>query len=321
MVCATRLRQSALSSFFKMASKKALNNFGTRIVYRSGEEDIPVNTDVAATRVVEEAALKYLPVLHFYCRTIDISPRKRNIKALGDGVGRMRLGNIQRGEPMKPRVQFKSSEDMKKLHENASAAADHIVNSMKSWVAKVRNFVEKQQQKTKDPEDFVIIKDKKEKDTDPFAWAARFVQILLVPELAMNDTNVSHEGNEVFFDLVQNIVSIIEEGSARAADLIDNAIAMHTQGQVSEEKSSQSSQSSSNVSPTPSLSDISAACSSEGEPASVDNETEEWKAFFDEPFEDAVLIEGKLDEDSDISSFEDVKETEDDDDSWVFEGE
>jgi len=318
MVCASRLRQSALSSFFKMATKKSLNNFGARIVYRTKDEDIPVNTDKDFTRVVQSAALEYVPVLHLYCRMIDITPRKRNIKALGDGVGRMRLGHIQRLQPMKHRVQFTSPEEMKKLHDNASAAADNIVHRMKSWVTRVRDFVENHQQRTKGSEDFVIIQETKEKDADPFAWAARFVQFLLVPEVTMDGTGISKEGNEVFFDLVKNIVSIIEEGSARASDLIENAIAMHTQGQVSEEKSSQCP---SIALPTPSLCDISAECSSEEEPESVDNETEEWKAFFDEPFQDAVLIEGNVDVSSDLSSFEDVNEIEDDDDSWVFEGE
>jgi len=327
MVCAARLRQTALSSFFKMASKKTLNNYGARIVYRTKGEDIPVNTDTDFTRVVEKAALDYLPVLHLYCRTIDITPRKRNIKALGEGVGRMRLGHIQREQPRTHRGQFTSPEEMKKLHENASAAADNIVHTMKSWMARVRDFVENHQQRAKSADEFIVVQGTKEKDLkeDPFAWASRFVQFLLVPEVAMNGTGVSKEGNDVFFDLVQNIVSIIEESSARASDLIENAIAMHTQVQDSMKVNStddKSSNSSSHASPTPSLSDMSVECSSEEGPVSIGNEAEEWKAFFDdESFQDAVLIEGDVDVTSDISSFEDVKEMEDDDDSWVFEDE
>ena len=48
---------------------------------------------------VEKATLDYLPVLNLYCRMIDINPRKRNIKALDEGVGRMRHGHIQREQP------------------------------------------------------------------------------------------------------------------------------------------------------------------------------------------------------------------------------
>ena len=49
----------------KVTSKRTLNNYGARIVYRTKREDIPVNTDTEFTRVVlEKAALNYLPVIH-----------------------------------------------------------------------------------------------------------------------------------------------------------------------------------------------------------------------------------------------------------------
>ena len=48
-----------------MTSKRTLNNYGARIVYRTKREDIPANTDTEFTRVVlEKAALNYLPVIH-----------------------------------------------------------------------------------------------------------------------------------------------------------------------------------------------------------------------------------------------------------------
>ena len=75
---------------------------------------------------------------------IDITPRERNSKALGEDVGRMRLGHIQREhQPRTHRGQFTSPEEMKKLHESASAVADTIVHTMKSWMArKKRTTVE-----------------------------------------------------------------------------------------------------------------------------------------------------------------------------------
>ena len=86
---------------------------------------------------------------------------------------------------------------MKKLHENTSAAADNIVHTMKSWKARVRDFVENRQQRAKSADAFIIVQGTKEKDLkeDPFAWASRFVQFLLVPE-------VSKEDNDIFFDIV-----------------------------------------------------------------------------------------------------------------------
>ena len=61
---------------------------------------------------------------------------------------------------------------MKKLHENTSAAADNIVHTMKSWKARVRDFVENRQQRAKSADAFIIVQGTKEKDLKdyPFAW-------------------------------------------------------------------------------------------------------------------------------------------------------
>ena len=86
---------------------------------------------------------------------------------------------------------------MKKLYENTSAAANTIVHTMKSWMARVRDY----QQRAKNADDFILIQGTKEMDIkdDLFAWESRFVQFLLVPEVAMDGTDISKEDNDIFF--------------------------------------------------------------------------------------------------------------------------
>lgn len=320
MACASRLRRNVLSSFFKRASEKSLRSFGANIVYRSNGEDIPVNTDEDFTRVVETAALEYAPVLHLYCRMIDLSPRKKCINTLGSkNVGRMRFDHIEKRYSRTHQVDLISTEEMQKIQDAASAAADKVVNTMKCWIGKVRHFVEERQEK-RCYEDYVKIPDpKKDNDPDPFNWGARFLHLLLLPEL--EDTALVRQGNDFVVDILKNIASIIEEGSARASDMIEDAIAIHTKGQSTKEECSSCSSDES------SISNRTVECSSVDDHVSIGDDNsnsimqdkEEWKAFFLEPFDEAILIERHDDASSDISSFEDVSEINDDDDSWVIE--
>ena len=149
-------------------------------------------------------------------------------------------------------------QEIQKLREVASVAADNAFRTMKMWLQGTRNFLDSKRSqfnsKMKSRDDYVMVygdNDTKEEDSSNTTvhWASRFVQFLLAPETMYTlpqDTSrcrhsncnrrpsskIAWDGNDVFDELVQNAVrtasSVILEGFARASDLVNEAIEHQT---------------------------------------------------------------------------------------------
>lgn len=79
-----------------------------------------------------------------------------------------------------------------KLRREATAAADNVVRTLRQWMKKASTFVSNHAHKLT-PHDFVVVsedldqnKNNKDHDHSPIEWAARFIEVLLLPE-ATND--------------------------------------------------------------------------------------------------------------------------------------
>lgn len=148
-------------------------------------------------------------------------------------------------------------QEIQKLREVTSVAADNAFRTMKMWLQGTRKFLDTKRSqfngRMKSRDDYVIVHDgddtKEEGSNTTVHWASRFVQFLLAPETMYSlqedestcrhsnrnrrpPTNISWDGNGAFDELVQSAVhtasSVILEGFARASDLFNEAIEHQT---------------------------------------------------------------------------------------------
>jgi len=149
-------------------------------------------------------------------------------------------------------------QEIQKLREVASVAADNAFRTMKMWLQGTRNFLDSKRSefnsKMKSCDDYVMVHgddDTKEEDSshNTIHWASRFVQFFLAPETMYtlpqdtstcrrsncnrgSSSKIAWDGNDVFDELVQNAVhtasSMILEGFTRASDLVNEAIKHQT---------------------------------------------------------------------------------------------
>lgn len=162
----TILRHCALSALFKYAPngevpEYAKNNFKTQFTFYDSSIKNGTNSianDEELTKVLEAAAMQHLMddnenvILRIHCTIIN---------------------------------QFRCKE-AEKIRQEATAAAENVVKTLKEWMKKASRFVSDHAAKMTH-EDFVVVSDKPEQKGEnhhdnPIDWASRFVQVLLLPE-------------------------------------------------------------------------------------------------------------------------------------------
>lgn len=116
-------------------------------------------------------------------------------------------------------------EEVKKIRASATAAADAAFKTMRSWIEKVAEALEKRKALNKDEDEYVVVSDGKKKRDNPVQWAHRFVSLLFRPEKKNEFEGMKNDRLDQFEEALDHFSLAIVEGFARASDIVAEVIA------------------------------------------------------------------------------------------------
>ena len=130
-------------------------------------------------------------------------------------------------------------EEVKKIRQSATDAAEHVFKTMKAWIEKTSKMLNNSKSVKNEMEFVVVGKDGKEceqldKDANPADWALRFVNILLMPETQRGEKvkkALRNQKVEGIFDRIEDafdhLTFALVGGFAMISDIVEETVARH----------------------------------------------------------------------------------------------